>query len=546
MKKKDATSKELAEQINDRFESLSEARREVEKRWKKSVQYVVPMFYDFGDNGEWTDQRFDTTATESVSLLADGMMGNLCPQSVNWFMFRFEKNELNDDTELVEWLQEVQERIYEALHRSTFYDALPQYLKLGGTIGTASMFIEEAVEDNRIVCNVCHPREVYAAVDRQGAVDTIYRLFTMTAYQAAEFFGEEKLDQEIKNCLETSPDTDFEFIHAIEPRKMRDPRKADSKNFPYASYYIQKGKAEVIKEGGYKTFPAPTWRWEVRGNEAYGYSPTDDAMPDIQMVNQMVKTMLIAQQKAVDPALLLPKEMMGASFAPGSRTHYSDPGRMPVQVTIGQVSPIMLEVLRDTRERIKKLYKVDHFLMLMQAGDQQMTAREVMERKSEKITVTGSTIGKFATEALDRMLERFLQIEFDAGRLPMPPAGKNVSGATLKIDYLGPLAQAQKEMYATQGVLQTLRNVAPIMQIWPETVKKFKPEMLIEEVLESSGALRKTVRSDEEYQKLLAEEAKQKQAMMDAQLKLEEAKAMPGMSKRPEPGSPLEQMMGGQ
>lgn len=538
--------KKLAEQINERFENLREARQDVEGRWKKAIQNVVPMFFDFGDSGEWKDQRFDTTATECASLLADGMMGNLCPQSVNWFMFRFEQNELNDDKELVEWLQEIQERIYEALHRSTFYDALPQYLKIGGTIGTASVFIEEAVEDNKIVCNVCHPREAYVAVDRQGAVDTLYRHFTMSAYQAAEFFGEDKLDQEIKNSLESSPDTEFEFIHAIEPRKMRDPRKADSKNFPYASYYMQKGKTEIIKESGYKTFPAPTWRWEVRGNEAYGYSPTDDAMPDILMVNQMVKTMLIAQQKAVDPALLLPKEMMGASFAPGTRTHYSDPGRMPVQVTIGTVSPIMLEFLRDGRERIKKIYKVDHFLMLMQAGDQQMTAREVMERKSEKVTVTGSTIGKFASEALDRILERILQIEFDAGRLPPPPEGKAVNGATLKIDYLGPLAQAQKEMYAAQGVLQTLTNAAAIIQIWPETVKKFKPEIMLEQILESSGMPEKAIRSDEEYQQILAAEAKQKQDMINMQMQMEQAKAMPGMSKRPEPGSPLDQMMGGQ
>lgn len=539
-------NKKLAEQINERFESLRTARQEVEKRWQKSVQNVVPMFFDFGDSGEWKDQRFDTTATECASLLADGMMGNLCPQSVNWFMFRFEKNELNDDKELVEWLQEIQERIYESLHRSTFYDALPQYLKIGATIGTASMFIEEAVEDNKIVCNVSHPREAYVSVDRQGVVDTLYRLFTMTAYQASEFFGEDKLDPQIKNCLESTPDTEFEFIHAIEPRKMRDPRKADSKNFPYASYYVQKGKNEVIKEGGYKTFPAPTWRWEVRGNEAYGYSPTDDAMPDILMVNQMVKTMLIAQQKAVDPFLLLPKEMMNYSFAPGKRGHYTDPGRMPIPAVTGQVSPIMLEVLRDTRERIKKLYKVDHFLMLMQAGDQQMTAREVMERKSEKVTVTGSTIGKFATEALGKMLERIIQIEFDAGRLPAPPQGKDVSGATLKIDYLGPLAQAQKEMYAAQGVMQTITNAAAVLQLWPETLKKFKPEIMLEQILESSGMPEKAIRSDEEYQQILAAEAKQKQDMINTQMQIEQAKAMPGMSKRPEPGSPLESMMGGQ
>jgi len=537
---------ELAQRLNERFARLQEERQDAEKRWKKAVQYVMPMLYDWGDLGEWVDKRMDTTATEASALLADGMMGNLCPQPVNWFMFRFENNELNDDKALTEWLQEVQERIYEAMHRSTFYDVLPQFLKIGNVLGTSSMMIEESAGDGRINCHVPHPKEIYIAVDRQGIVDTIYRHFTLTAYQAVDFFGKEKLSRDILASYEKDPDTEYEFLHVIEPRKMRDHNKEDAVNFPYASYYLEKGKDEIIKEGGYKTFPFPTWRWEVRGNESYGYCPTDDAMPDILMANKISEAILVSAQKAVDPALMVPIELRGESdFSPGTRTYYKDPGRQVVPVNQGNLDPFVMELLNQTRERIRLAYKTQHFLMLM-AQEGQMTAREVMERKSEKITVIGSTIGKFATEALDRILARILQIEADAGRLPPPPEGyeAQLSSATLKLDYLGPLAQAQKEMYAAQGVMQTLTTAAPIIQIWPEVRDKFKPEQMLELILESSGMPEKAIRSDEEYKKIQEMKAQQAAEQQERAMQIEEAKAMKGMEKRPEQGSMLDQVMG--
>jgi hypothetical protein len=264
------------------------------------------------------------------------------------------------------------------------------------------------------------------------------------------------------------------------------------------------------------------------------------------MANKISEAILVSAQKAVDPALMVPIELRGESdFSPGTRTYYKDPGRRVEPVNQGNLDPFVMELLNQTRERIRLAYKTQHFLMLM-AQEGQMTAREVMERKSEKITVIGSTIGKFATEALDRILARILQIEADAGRLPPPPEGyeAQLSSATLKLDYLGPLAQAQKEMYAAQGVMQTLTTAAPIIQIWPEVRDKFKPEQMLELILESSGMPEKAIRSDEEYKKIQEMKAQQAAEQQERAMQIEEAKAMKGMEKRPEQGSMLDQVMG--
>jgi hypothetical protein len=77
------------------------------------------MLYDWGDLGEWVDKRMDTTATEASALLADGMMGNLCPQPVNWFMFRFENTSLTT-TSFDRMASRSPRTDYEAMHRSRF------------------------------------------------------------------------------------------------------------------------------------------------------------------------------------------------------------------------------------------------------------------------------------------------------------------------------------------------------------------------------------------------------------------------------------------
>lgn len=541
-------SKTKCEEMQDLFTSLKSkretgenARRAPESRWRDAVQYVLPLYTDFWEE-ELEDKRIDTTATECVHLLADGMIGNVCPPNSPWVRFRFAKNELNDDSELCKWLEEVQERLNDAIERSNFYDAVLRGARVASSFGPATMLITEDVGEGRIDCIIPDPVEVYLITDKRGRVNGVIRRYTMTARQIAEEFGEDngKYSQSLKNCIEKNPENEFTVYHAIVPRKERRPDSHAAVDMPFASYHWEDGGNEFIRESGYKTFAAPTWRYELRGNDPYGYCPTDDAMPEIKMLNQMRATLLLAAEKNVDPALDIPEERGYIDRNPGGSNFYRDGGRPISRIPGGEGFPLTLEMMQDSRERIRKIYKVEHFLSLVQQ-DKQMTAREVFERKAEKITVSGSSVGMFQ-EWIGQILNRFLQIEFDAKRMPPPPAGQEgtLNRAELKIEYIGPFAQASKEIASAQGIINTLSTSAIIFELWEETKDKVKPDVLIDQVFSSGGMPEKALRSEEEYKAVQQAKAKQQQDMLKMQMDLERMKAYPGMTKRPEPGSPAQ------
>jgi hypothetical protein len=183
------------------------------------------------------------------------------------------------------------------------------------------------------------------------------------------------------------------------------------------------------------------------------------------------------------------------------------------------------EALQMIQQRIRKALKVDHFLMLMQL-EAQMTAREVMERKREGLSVVAATVGAFETMALDRVHSRFLQIEAEARRLPGFRPGdaipQELINAALKIEYLGPIAQQQKQVATEQGIMSALESAVVVFKLWNSTLLKVNPEILIDKIWTANGAPVEGLKSAEEYQKALADAAAQaeraKREAMEAEM----------------------------
>jgi hypothetical protein len=203
----------------------------------------------------------------------------------------------------------------------------------------------------------------------------------------------------------------------------------------------------------------------------------------------------------------------------------------------GQVELEMIQ------EQIKKGYKVDHFLMLLNDDDTQKTAREVYERKAEKTTVVGSTVGKFISEFLVPVLERIDQLAMDAGRIPEVPEKfiEEYGGEEIKFEFLGPLAQAQKQLVETQGIVQALEVGAMVVEMVPTSIDNLDADETYRGLITSYGAAER-LRSKDKVEDVRKQRADMQKAQMQFAQKLEMIKAMPNLAKGPEPGSPMEGM----
>ena len=60
----------------------------------------------------------------------------------------------------------------------------------------------------------------------------------------------------------------------------------DDKNMAYGSYYFEQGADDnkLLRESGFKSFPAVVPRWGLSGGDIYGNSPGMEALGDIKQL----------------------------------------------------------------------------------------------------------------------------------------------------------------------------------------------------------------------------------------------------------------------
>lgn len=510
----------LKKRLLRRQKELEEIRLPWESLWQDIADYVVPRRYDIKSTqtkGKKTGELiFDGTPLMALQLLADGLHGYLVSPSIQWFRLKMADNALSEYQEIKVWLNECEEDMYSAFHQSNFYESMSEYFIDGGSIGTATMYLEEIIKDGKISFSARHPNECFIAEDVYGRVDTVFRKFKLTARQALQKFPESNLSHNLLQAAKNGRGDDrFEFIHCVYPRSDRNIGKKNAANKKYASIYLQTetGQDEqnkIIDEGGYDNLPYAVWRWRKNTNEIYGRSPASDALFDILTLNRMSKTMMAAGQIAVEPPMNVPADMRGKErFGPRGLNYYDDLKNVPFPINLAGNYPIGVDREDKKREAIEKHFKVDFFLMLANL-QRQATATEIIERQGEKAAVLGATIGRLNNECLNPIIDLVFDIEYRARRLPAPPQilidyiAENGNGK-INVDYLGPLAQAQKRLFRSQGVMRSLEALGPLAQTKPDIMDNFDFDLIAREIAESFGMPQKAIRSINDVEKLRQE-----------------------------------------
>jgi hypothetical protein len=174
-----------------------------------------------------------------------------------------------------------------------------------------------------------------------------------------------------------------------------------------------------------------------------------------------------------------------------------------------------------------------------------MTATEVMERQAEKAAVLGTIIGRVSSEFLDPVIDLTFDYAMKGKRLPPPPPefakAMIQSGGRIEVDYLGPLAQAQKKFHVTQGATQSIQAIAPIMQMNPNVADLINWDQLVMEMLRSYGMPQKAVNDLRDVAKIRQQKAAQQQQMMAMQQEQQLIDKYP-MDKEAPQGSPMEEI----
>jgi hypothetical protein len=459
-------SQDKAKEKLRRLEQLAADRAPREQQWQEIAELINPMRADFNrlnQPGQKRSQKiYDGTAGLAAENLVSGLWATVTNSANIWFEMRSAIDELNRVQRVKLWLDAVTARMRQAYAGGggNFYVRAVDFYADMVTIGTGIFFAEEIGHTGQMYFSCRHPAECYLAQNDREQVDTVYRKFRWSARQAVKRWGNAVSDK-VKTAAEKEPDRQFEFLHAVEPAEDYDGRILSGR--PIASCAVDIEGKVIVEETGYHEFPYQPARWATRSRDVYGDSQGMLVLPDVKMLNTMAKTSIVAAQKKADPALLAQDEMSirGIRTAPGKIIYggVDQQGRQiihPLQ-TNGDVG-LTLEMMDQRRQAIKEGFFWS-LLMLIQSPDRE-TATAFLGRQEEQLRMMGPHLGRTTSEFLDPLSDRVFASLYRAGAFPPPPP-ELLQYPQLKIEYVSPLARAQKVSEAN-SVVRAMESLGPL------------------------------------------------------------------------------------
>ena len=464
--------------------------------WQEVSTYVLPWngryFRQDRDKGiRRNNQIYDNTGIRALRTLGAGLMAGATSPARPWFRLGTHDPDLNNAQPVKLWLADVAQRMHAVFQKSNTYRALHQVYEEMGAFGTGASIV--LPDFNTVIHQYPLTIGEYAiATDWQGKVNTLYREFEKPVSEVVLEFGILNCSTTVQSLYNTGQlGAWIPIIHAIEPRSDRDPSKRDARNMEWASYYFElSGQTDkLLRESGFKQFPAVVPRWAVAGGDIYGNSPGMEALGDIKALQheQLRKAQAIDYQ--TNPPLQVPDTLKGrdierlpggVTFVPPGSTNAKIESAFEVNLDLGE----LLEDIQDCRERIRQSFFSDIFLMLANSTNPQMTATEVAERHEEKMLMMGPVLERLNNELLFPLVETTFTHMAEMGALP--PAPPELQGMDLNVEFISMLAQAQRAI-GTNSVDRFVGSLGTVAQMKPEVLDKFDSDAWADVYSDSLG-----------------------------------------------------------
>ena len=301
----------------------------------------------------------------------------------------------------------------------------------------------------------------------------------------------------------------------------------------YKSCYFEQGGDgdQVLRESGYKEFPAVVPRWGVAGGDIYGNSPGMEALGDIKQLQheQLRKAQGIDYQ--TKPPLQVPSYMKNRDVdsLPGGVTFVDgQQGKIETAFNVNLNLDHLLRDIIDVRQRINGSFYADLFLMLANATDTRMTATEVAERHEEKLLMLGPVLERLHNELLDPLIDITFNRMLENNLIP--PAPEELQGMELNVEFVSMLAQAQRAI-GTNSVDRYVNSMGLVAQMKPDVLDKFDSDSWADNYADMLGVDPSLIVPGPEVARVRQARAQQQQAMAQQEAQNQAAENMSKLGK---------------
>lgn len=511
------------DQLRGRYDAVRSTRKVVEGYWNDVARYVTlfsPDFYrdEFDEtSAEWDlNWLYSSVAANAHSTLSASIHGNLTSNSIKWFGLRFRQSAANEIVEGQQWLEQCSDIMYQALMESNFNMQINEgYQDITG-YGTMAL-VEEEQENGKVNFMSVPLKNAWFEPDYEGKVLRFYQRYMWTADQILSKFDKRKVPKWIKEAAQASGSINKRF-HVVYAVYKRNDNTADKpmapKVRPYAYKYFLHDDATELEEGGYYEMPVFMPRWLTKSDSIWGYSPAMMAMPDIKTLNENIKLRLEAMSKDVNPPWgTTQRGVIGSlNFNSGKVNQFRSKDDVWPLNSGTNWGANTDEIQRLTYE-VQKAFHIDQLELKESPA---MTATEVNVRYELMQRILGPVLGRLQSELLDPLIQRTFMILFRAGRLPEMPESVKQLAPEMDVEYLGPLARAQK-MDEAVAIERYLASVGQAAQLDPQVMDNIDMDHAAKLLNDAYGAPASILRTEKKVESIRAERAEKQKAMAEAE-----------------------------
>jgi hypothetical protein len=453
--------------------STPEQGRQRQGTWKTHWQQIADLclperkdyFVQLTSGIKRNQQVYDATPIFALIQFANGLHSLLTSQTLRWFASRCDDERIDAMQSVRAWWDAVDNEMYSYFNgpRHNFASQSHElYLDLG-SIGTAVMAELES-ERSGILFSTRGLKECVLFENEEDRVDALIRKWRWTAKQAVEAgFVTERVWQAYEKG---DSEPKFNFLHSVCPRKVRNPdRSGEALHKRWESVYVAEEDRVVVRQGGFDEFPYLCPRLSKASNEIYGRGCGMTALPDMKMLNELLKLTIKAGQKMVDPPLQIPDDgfLLPIKTVPGSQNYYR--ANSPAQARITPIETrgrwdVGKDMLESLRASINRAFFVE-WMTLMPAGNPNdlaaagkgVTATWVLQQRDDRMRLLSPLLARLQAEFLGPLIDRTfmilwrksLKLKFGEGSpFPPPPDVLMQKGREWHVEYVSPIAIAQR------------------------------------------------------------------------------------------------------
>lgn len=455
-------------------------------QWEEVAQLILPtsrntFFYqNYNTPGQKkTQQQVDATgalALHRFCAIADSLV---TPRNMHWHGLQSDEYVMKDRACRV-WFENTTKLLFRMRYAASANFAAQNYNNWQslGAFGNSTMFVDKF--DGRWSRGQRGLRyksvplgETFYGENHQGKVDRMIRWFKLTAYQAAQKWGEANLLGNILAALSQDQTTLFDFLHCVHPREEDyDPEALDERSLPFTSYYLSvqghclMPNLETGKiESGYRVFPYAVSRYDQAPGEVEGRGPAQIVLPSLKTLNAQKITFLKSGHRAADPVLLIADDgIVGMDMRPGAMNKggVTPDGKLLVHTLPTGDIQISEKMMGEERGIIDDVFLVSLFKVLSEHPN--MTATQVIELVNEKGMLVAPTLGRQHTEYVGALVEREMDLLAEMRMLdPMPPRLREAMGH-YEVTDTSPLSLAASAGRAA-GFLRTVEQVRELVNV---------------------------------------------------------------------------------